>query len=182
MTHVTKEALTRKRLLIHGYVRRSYHNPLNADIPVDVIIICHLFYEPTIKFHISLENTDQLQTQRVDKVISSNGYELTISFHKASTFKQYNLNITHCNENNLNTNIQCPQCKSFNVSCGGYGLSLHKQCIQCRYHYCGLCSGPWNTHGAGTGGYYDCNRVAEPKTKFKNYAVLDYEIYCLQTD
>ncbi len=50
---------------------------------------------------------------------------------------------------------KCPKCCiriEKNQGCN------HMTCCQCRFEFCWICMDPWDEHGAGTGGYYRCNR------------------------
>ena len=54
---------------------------------------------------------------------------------------------------------QCPKCKrpiEKNQGC------MHMTCSQCRFEFCWLCQGAWAEHGERTGGFYACNRCADP--------------------
>ena len=38
---------------------------------------------------------------------------------------------------------------------------MHMTCSVCRHSWCWVCTQPWSTHSAATGGYYACNRFVE---------------------
>ncbi len=38
-------------------------------------------------------------------------------------------------------------------------------CKMCNYEFCWLCLGKWSEHGQKTGGYYNCNKYDELKSK-----------------
>lgn len=38
-------------------------------------------------------------------------------------------------------------------------------CQKCKHEFCWICCGEWKEHGANTGGYYNCNKFAQEKTK-----------------
>ena len=42
---------------------------------------------------------------------------------------------------------------------------MHMTC-KCGHHFCWLCGGDWSNHGAGTGGFYECN-LYNPKVHDK---------------
>lgn len=36
-------------------------------------------------------------------------------------------------------------------------------CQKCRFEFCWICMGDWQTHGSNTGGYYKCNKYGDGK-------------------
>lgn len=38
-------------------------------------------------------------------------------------------------------------------------------CKMCGHEFCWLCLGKWSDHGQKTGGYYNCNKYDELKSK-----------------
>ena len=57
----------------------------------------------------------------------------------------------------------CPKCKTpieKNKGCN------HMTCKSCNHEFCWMCLADWSTHGASTGGYYQCN-VFDPKKAAK---------------
>lgn len=52
----------------------------------------------------------------------------------------------------------CPKCRSRiekNQGCN------HMTCQNCKHEFCWICNGDWASHGANTGGYYNCNKFEE---------------------
>ena len=57
---------------------------------------------------------------------------------------------------------QCPKCRKpieKNQGCN------HMNCKLCTFEFCWLCLGDWKEHGQKTGGYYNCNKYEDLKTK-----------------
>lgn len=60
------------------------------------------------------------------------------------------------NANWINKNSKkCPTCK---VSIEKNQGCMHMTCRNCSHQFCWLCLGDWKTHGAETGGFYNCNK------------------------